>query len=172
MASYVILGFDTTPPQLQVYAPRYTTNETLNTITIESNEPLGEYQDIYIIDNSGTRHNLTFQRVTSRQYVGNIILNFVPNGIVSLYARMKDDVDNFSNVVTTVIEVRTGLDTGFAKVSDAPRSIVEMNDQSKSITVADDKSRTITIIDDTSKSIVTVNEKTRKVIAHDAIRGD
>lgn len=118
MANYVIIEFDTSPPLIEIFAPRYTTRESLNTITIVSNEPLADYQDIYTIDNAGNRRNFTLQKVSDTEFTGEIQFSDFSIGIIQLYARMKDDVDNFSNVVSAPIEIKLSLELVRVKVSD------------------------------------------------------
>lgn len=110
MASYVMIRVDTQSPTIAIYAPDYTTKETYNQITVESDEPLDTYQDIYLIDNLGTRHDFVFQRESSTKYVGYIQLATVPVGLHTFYARMRDEVRNYSELVSSVIEVRPSLD--------------------------------------------------------------
>ena len=58
--SYIYLTLDTTPPELSIFVPSYTTKTALTPIRIQSNESLSTYQEIYIIDALGNRHDLTF----------------------------------------------------------------------------------------------------------------
>jgi hypothetical protein len=152
MSSYVILELDTTPPIIEMYAPRYTTSDTVNVITIESNESLAEYQDIYVIDANGDRHDFTFYRESNTEYVGAVRFNNIPTGIVEIFARMKDDVDNFSNVVSATIEVKNTLQSAVGKASDS---------ESFSIDLKESDSHFINIRDNTI--ITNVKDETRKV---------
>jgi len=92
-----------------MYAPKYTTREVENIITIESNEVLAQYQDVYVIDKNGDRHDYTFDRETDTELTGVIKFSNFPFGIATIYARLKDEVDNFSNVISASIEIKESL---------------------------------------------------------------
>lgn len=127
MPSYFIIELDTTSPIIEVYAPRYTTNNITNKITIESNENLAQYQDIYIIDSKGVRHDYTFKRDSDNTYVGVVKFSNYPLGIATIYARMKDEVDNFSNVASASIEIKENVGLLNLNIRDYERN-VEIND--------------------------------------------
>lgn len=110
--SYVVLNIDTTNPHIEVYAPSYTTPDVVNTITIESSEPVAIYQDIYIIDSQNVRHDYTFLKEDENTYVGRVRFNNLPYGVHTIYARLKDDVDNYSNTAMKSFEMRESLFKG------------------------------------------------------------
>lgn len=93
--NYILLELDTTPPILEIYAPNYTTRSALTPITIQSNELLSSYQEVYIVDSEGERRDLTFAHEGSA-LVGSLYLNGYSVGIATLYVRLKDEVDNIS----------------------------------------------------------------------------
>lgn len=96
-SNYLILELDTTAPTLYIYAPSYTTRSAVTPITIEANETLASYQDIYIVDAEGNKKDLTFTHEGS-SLVGELSFNDYPLGIATLYVRLKDDVDNVSSL--------------------------------------------------------------------------
>lgn len=106
MASYVVIEFDRTAPAIEIQAPNYTTNEITTVIRIEASESVSSYQEFYVIDNQGTRHDYTFLQEDSNTFIGRIRFNTMPLGLVSLYARVKDEVDNISDVAMATIEVK------------------------------------------------------------------
>lgn len=116
--SYVVLEIDTTNPTVSIYAPNYTTQDVVNTITIEANEPVSDYQDIYLIDSLDNRHDYTFSKESDNQYVGRVRFNNLPLGVHTLYARLKDEVDNYSNVAIKSIEIKESLNKGEISISD------------------------------------------------------
>ena len=118
MASYVIIDYDTTPPILSIYAPNFTTKEIDNYITIESNEPLAEYQEIYTIDGIGERREYTFSRIEENKLEGIIRFTDYPLGIVTIYARLKDIADNTSNVISYPIHIKETLTALSLKIND------------------------------------------------------
>lgn len=154
-SSCVFIELDTTSPQIAVYAPRYTTADIVNEIVIEANESLSEYQDIYAIDSVGVRHDYTFQRVADDQFVGLIRFNDFPLGITTIYARLKDDVDNFSETVQATLLVKESTPSLKLGIRDSQRAItvnsrIRLHDVSETIrnTRADDKvKRHITLSD-------------------------
>lgn len=104
MANYVVLELDTTPPDLEIIAPQYTSPNIATEIIIESNEELSNYQEIYFIDSRGDRSDYIFLYDTDR-YVGIIQFNQVATGIGTLYVRLKDEVYNISAIYSKAIEV-------------------------------------------------------------------
>lgn len=110
MASYILIDYDTTRPEIVMYAPVYTTNDTINVITIESNEPLSSYQEFYAIDNLGNRYNYTFHKKNKNTYIGKIQFNYLPVGIIKIFARVKDEVDNISNLIYKAIEIKENIE--------------------------------------------------------------
>jgi hypothetical protein len=95
--NYILLELDTTAPELEIFAPSYTTRSALTPVTIQANENLGTYQDVYVLDSKGSRHDLTFAHEGS-SLVGELYLNGYPLGISTLYVRLMDEVDNVSSV--------------------------------------------------------------------------
>lgn len=138
MSSYVIVELDTTAPHIDIYAPRYTTRDVVNIITIESNETLADYQEIYIVDSNEVRHDLTFNRESDTRYVGAVRFNNISIGIVQIFARMKDEVDNFSNSVIKTIEVKNSLKSAVARVKDISLYTVNIKDAESHRTIVSD----------------------------------
>lgn len=97
MASYFYLELDTTSPFIEILAPSYATPQTYVEITIESNELLDTYQEVYVIDSKGQRHNITLE-YKYNSFQGVVLFNSVPFGMISIYARVKDNVGNPSNI--------------------------------------------------------------------------
>ena len=86
MANSFELYLDTTSPNIRINAPLKTTYNIHTYIVIDSSEPLMEYQDIYIIDSNGVRHDLVFLYQDDR-YFGDIIFNESYSiGIATIYA--------------------------------------------------------------------------------------
>lgn len=108
MKNYFIVELDTTPPQLEIYAPNYTSPDIATEIIIKSNEPLLNYQDIYIIDTRGIRHDLTFWFNGKDELIGRTTLNNMDLGIVTLYCRLKDEVANTSALYSKTINLIEG----------------------------------------------------------------
>ena len=127
--SHILLELDTTPPIINLYAPRYTINDSINVITIESNEKLAHYQDITLTDSQNNTHALTFQRESDTRYIGEINFNNFPLGEVYISAKMKDEVDNLSATVSAVIEIKANIEAIRVKINDS--TIVNSNLQSK-----------------------------------------
>ena len=133
MANHVVLELDTTPPTINVYAPRYTIGNAISVITVESNEKLAHYQDITLIDSENNTHPLTFQRVSDTSYVGEVNFNNLPLGEVYINVRMKDEVDNLSLISSAIIEIKNSLELIRVKARDM--KLIESTLSSQSMTV-------------------------------------
>lgn len=105
MANYFTLDLDTTGPIINIIAPSYTTPQTSDEISIVANETLSTYQEIYIVDSQGVRHDLTFTYETDR-FVGLVSFSGYPFGPATIYARVKDEVFNASELVSKAINIR------------------------------------------------------------------
>lgn len=109
MGSYFYLTLDTTPPNVTIAAPNNVMPGIVSEIYINASEPIAEYQDIYIIDSIGTRYDLTFQyQPESNRYYGELNVHGYAIGFATIYARLKDNVDNLSSLVSKVIDIRSG----------------------------------------------------------------
>lgn len=109
MTASFLLELDTTPPVIHITAPNYTTTEALTEIHIASDETLANWQDIYLTDGANNRYDLTFSRVPDG-LSGFIRLSAFGETIVTVNARVRDDVHNTSALVTKPINVRTAMD--------------------------------------------------------------
>lgn len=118
MSSYIMLEIDTTQPNIEIYAPSYTTTDIVNEITINSDEALSDYQEIYAIDGNGVRHDYTFQKKSGNQLIGYAKFSGCPLGIVTLYARVKDEVDNISNLISKTINIASSVTLLTLDISD------------------------------------------------------
>jgi hypothetical protein len=73
-------------------------------IMIQANESLSSYQELYIIDSEGNRHDLTFSH-EGDALMGELSLNGYPVGIATLYVRLKDEVDNLSSIYSFAFHI-------------------------------------------------------------------
>lgn len=133
MSSYLLIDLDTTKPEVSIYAPRYTTEDISNTITIEANESLSAYQDIYVVDSEGRRHNYTFEKESDNIFIGKIRFNNLPLGIATIYARVTDEVDNVSDLALSTIEIKKAITLLSLEIADFSKDVY----LSKPISVAD-----------------------------------
>jgi len=107
VSNYFTLELDTTGPQIEIVTPTYTTPQTSTEIIVEGNEQLMLYQDeIYLVDSSGVKYNLTFDHQGDRFY-GVVDFTSIAIGIAEIHARVKDDVGNYSNIAKHYINVLT-----------------------------------------------------------------
>lgn len=139
MASFVVIEFDRTKPTIEVHAPNYTTNEIVNVITIEASESLSSYQEFYIIDSQGGRHDYTFFQEAPNTYIGRIRFNTVPVGILNLYARVKDEVENISDLAVASIELKQDFQLLKMEVSHWTRDIKNSHRPHSSQLIADQR---------------------------------
>lgn len=128
MPSYVVIEFDRTPPTIEIYSPSYTTRDLENEIIIQSSERIGDYKEVYIIDQNGIRHDYVFS-VKDDKLVGIVKFSDFPFGIATIYAQLKDDVGNLSNLVQKNIEIKESL------------SLLYIVDSHKSLNIDDDSSQ-------------------------------
>jgi hypothetical protein len=105
LANFFTLELDTTGPEIAVTAPAYTIPEIETEMTVQATEQLGTYQEFYLIDAAGARHDLIFEHVGDA-YRGVHNFSGVALGICTLYARVKDEVDNWSPLRSTTIHIR------------------------------------------------------------------
>lgn len=109
MSSIVYIELDTKSPNLEIYAPSYTTTDLDNTIILESDESLSDFQEIYLIDSEGARYDYTFNKEKDNMLVGKINFTTFPIGVATLYARVKDDVENVSELISKSIDIKEFL---------------------------------------------------------------
>lgn len=135
MSSFVYIEFDRTPPTVEIYAPSYTTVDLVNEITIEANENItSDHQEIYVIDSNGIRHDYTFEKGLDNQLVGLIKFAEYPLGIVTIYAKIKDEVDNFSNLVSKSITLKENLTLLKLDIRDSSR-LVNIKEYARDVVV-------------------------------------
>lgn len=107
MSSFFSLELDTTAPEVDIIAPVYTVPDTLTEIIVETSEALADWQDVYIVDAKGQRHDLIFAHQDD-QLLGLLDFNICAIGIAVIYAQVRDDVFNLSALVSKPINVRQG----------------------------------------------------------------
>lgn len=153
MASYVVLNIDTVSPNIEIYAPSYTTVDILNEIVIQANEELSlDYQEIYVMDANGVRYDYTFA-FDGDSYIGHVKFNNFPVGtILTLYARVMDKVGNISNLVSKAIHIANSITLLTLTISDRQAN-VEISDKGRSVTT-NDRAMKIAVVDsDRSENI-------------------
>jgi len=135
MSNYFTLELDTTGPQIEIVAPTYTTPYANTEIIVEGDEQLMQYQnEIYLLDSSGVKHNLTFDHQGDRFY-GVVNFNSVTIGIAEIHARAKDDVGNYSNTVKHYINVLTS--SNLTIYADSAVMGVALNTRTRGISMGD-----------------------------------
>ncbi|UGO46257.1 hypothetical protein PQE74_gp174 [Bacillus phage vB_BanS_Chewbecca] len=147
--NYIIVELDTTAPTIEIYAPAYTVREASVEVTIEANEFIGTPNEIYVIDESGARHDYTFRR-DGNQLTGILDFNGFPLGLARLFVRVKDTVDNVSELYEKTITIRESLTILNPVISDSKKSNIQNNDiERKAETI--DKDRQLTVKDGKSQ---------------------
>jgi hypothetical protein len=116
LASFIKLALDISPPKVEILSPNYTTTQAKTEIRVSCNEVLDTWQDIYIIDSLGNRHDLTF-RYEENEFVGVLYFTDYPYGIATIYAQVRDDVYNKSALLSKTINI-VGSETLTLKISD------------------------------------------------------
>lgn len=150
MSSYFTLEMDTTGPIIQINAPSYTSREANNTITVVGNEKLSSFQDIYIVDSQGTRHDVIFSFDGESSFTGNIVFNGYPVGVLTIFAQLQDEVGNQSNLATAHITLIVSTYYSSFRLT--------MSDESRGRVITESK-RTSTISIITSPKTTTTSSK-------------
>lgn len=102
--NYVNIELDTTGPELEIFAPAYTTRSAMTPVIIQSNEPVSSFQDVYILDSGGNRHAFTFAH-KGNTLEGELYLSGFTIGSATLFVQLKDEVDNLSKVYSHSFKV-------------------------------------------------------------------
>lgn len=148
IASFFELELDTTPPNIEILSPSYTTKSASIEIMIEADEELSSYQNIYLVDNNGETHPLVFKHM-GNYLEGVIATNMIPVGVATIYAQLKDTVDNISKLVSYSFKVIGGNPLSL-NINDFH---AEINVNSKCRYVASTSYSRKTITDSKSRSI-------------------
>lgn len=146
--NFIILELDTTAPTIEIYAPAYTVREASVEVTIEADEEIGTPNEIYVIDESGTRHDYTFSRA-GNYLTGILDFNGFPLGLARLFVRVTDTVNNVSELYEKTITVRESLTILKPVISDYIANIqttdikrkTEIIDKDRQIAISNGKSR-------------------------------
>ena len=133
MSSFVYIELDTTPPEVQVYSPSYTTKDLINTIIIESNEPTSDARETYVVDSNGVRHEFTFKKEEANLLIGEISFFGFPMGTVTIYVRLEDEVGNMSELVSRSIEIKETLSLLKLTIKDNSRELSIHNFERESL---------------------------------------
>jgi hypothetical protein len=138
MASYVVLNIDTTSPNIEIYAPSYTTTDILNEIVVQADESLSlDYYELYAIDSNGIRYNYDFLLDDDR-FIGHVKFADMPVGsIITFYAKVMDKVGNVSNLIEKAIHIADSITLLKLEISDRDIANVEIDDKSRSVEVSD-----------------------------------
>lgn len=147
--NFIILELDTTAPTIEIYAPAYTVREASVEVTIEADEEIGTPNEIYVIDESGTRHDYTFNRA-GNYLTGILDFNGFPLGLARLFVRVTDTVDNVSNLYEKTITIRESLTILKPVISDSNKTKIQNQDiERKTETI--DRDRQLTVTDGKSR---------------------
>lgn len=155
MASFFRLELDTKAPLVEIYAPTYTVRGINNHIEVVANEEISLYQEIYVLDSLGFKHDLIFSHSIDR-FLGIINFENYPLGSATIYAKVKDTVSNESEIIQKKIEI----------ISDmfAMKMRISMNDTAMGIILSD---RTRKITKDNASMNISLVDVTRNIILSD-----
>jgi hypothetical protein len=138
--NYVVLEIDTKKPELEIYAPSYTTREVIDEVTIVADETLDAQYEIYTIDINGDRRDYTFDH-QGNQLVGLMAFNDYPLGTLTLYVQVRDEVHNLSNIYSKPIVVKESLSLLQLDIKDTER-ILKTSDTVRRMNI-NDKDRSV-----------------------------
>lgn len=160
MASFITLELDTTPPKLQIYAPNYTTKNTDLNLTIIASEMVDKWQEIYLIDREGKKHDFTFH-IDNKEIIGLIPMANIPLGIATIYARLRDELHNVSDLYSfsfSVIEYAPitieFISEGVSKLATSENIYTLSPYENINDLVSDEKLRTLITRELTAKMVV------------------
>lgn len=163
MEGYFTLTLDTTGPNITVYSPQYSDRTHTNEIRFISNETLMDYQDIYIIDSQGTRHDEVFSFNGIDEYIGNVVFTDYPMGIASIYGQFKDDVGNLSNIAISQINVISTFDSLVLKISMLEQEAdVLLSEYEKAVNI-DEKESIVSVVEKLDSLNIKVTEQESSV---------
>lgn len=149
------LTLDTTGPHIEVTGPAYSTSQSMVEILITSNEELGVYQDFYLLDSKGNRHDVIFNH-QGDHFIGQLSFNDYPLGMATLFATVEDTVLNRSNQATHTI-----------KITEQANVKVSVSSQSRPVIVKDSVGK---VKVSTNKNYVAAGSIVRNVKAADKKR--
>ena len=106
MDAFFKIELDTTGPKIQVSTPKYTFLNIPLDISITSNEVLGEFQNISIIDRNNKVFNVILSKDASAMSMsGTATLSDLAEGICTLRVQVEDDVHNLSDRIETAFHL-------------------------------------------------------------------
>lgn len=120
--SYVIIELDTTPPKINIYAPKYVTKDMKVEIIVESDKKIIP-KEIYIVDSRGIKREYTFSIEDYNKLIGILSFHDYPFGLSTIYVRVEDEVGNVSNIKSFTLEVKKTLSNMELKIDDYSRNI-------------------------------------------------
>jgi len=105
MSSWFTIELDTTGPEINVYTQTWVTINNNLYVSVEYNEPLdtGWYTAI-LTDSNKQPHNIILRDVGGI-LVGSLQILSIPEGSAFLEVRVRDQVNNLSNLVKQRIEI-------------------------------------------------------------------
>lgn len=119
MPSFLTVSLDTTSPTIEIQSPSYSTRTLPLSVTVQGDELLDTTAEIYTIDSLGVRRNYNFTYQTTR-FSSSIDLTSYPLGMITIYAKVRDTVFNYSALVSKQVNLVASSDAIKVKV-DAPR---------------------------------------------------
>lgn len=157
MASFFMLELDTTPPAVSITVPNYTIPHVDTEIMVVANEPLDNFQEIYIVDSAGVRHDAIFE-FQGDSFRGVVDFCDCALGIATIYARVRDEVHNLSEVAMATIDVKQAAKV-FISITEKSREIAA-REKTMPLTISENQ-RDIAITETTRE--VMLSEITRKI---------
>ena len=137
MANFFMLELDTTGPSVSISAPYYTLPNTETEILINSSKNVApDYQDIYIMDSLNVRHDVIFAQKGDSSFIGRLYFSDYHIGIAQIFAQIRDDVFNLSNLAIAAIDIRRGAKVDI-EAKDSVRSL-ELSEETRQLITAEE----------------------------------
>ena len=125
MSSFIFIELDTKSPEIEIYAPSYTTSSMSNRIIVESDENLSDFQNIYVIDSANNKTNYTFSKSDNKTLTGIISFTNASLGIATIYVEVEDDVGNKSEIFNKRINIKDSISLLSLEIEDSVVKIID-----------------------------------------------
>ena len=127
MSSFIIVELDTKSPEIEIYAPSYTTSNISNRIIVKSDEKLSEFQNIYVVDSANNKYYYTFEKTDDNTLTGIITFNNTSLGVATIHVQVEDEVSNRSKIFCKRINIKDSLNLLLLEIED---SVAKIDDES------------------------------------------
>lgn len=146
MSNFITLELDTTPPEIEIYAPRYVINGNYLEFRVSANEAVDTGKTIaYAVDNGQNEYPIVLEWDSeNNEFIGLVDTFGFENGIAKVVVRLWDEVHNASTTekVFKVLGNIADMDIAVKRMPMAINNVpnltrVRLNNNSPTITLKD-----------------------------------